>query len=98
MAVAQGVAFFVAHSFEELVDPDGGVDGETFLCEGWERCGPSSRRDHGPETSDTHGGGVSMSKVEGQGMQSNACRDCRDISIEAGSTTIKARIENGLEA
>lgn len=54
--VAEGVAFFVANGFEELVDPDGGVDGQAFAVErrevGWAGAG----LEDGPEAVHTHGG------------------------------------------
>lgn len=55
VGVAQGVTFLVADCFEELVDPDGSVDGETLAIEscevGWTGAGLDDR----PETVDTHG-------------------------------------------
>lgn len=57
MAVAQSISFFVAHGLEELVDPDGGIDGEAFLSEGREGRWAGGGRDHSPEAGDTHGGG-----------------------------------------
>ena len=54
MAVVEGVAFLVADSFEELVDPDRGVDGETFVGEGIELDGAGTGRENGPEALNTH--------------------------------------------
>lgn len=54
MAVAQTVAFFVAHGFEELVDPDGGVDGEAFAVEGGEVGWAGAGAGDGPEALDAH--------------------------------------------
>lgn len=56
MTVTEGVAFFVAHGFEELVDPDGGVDGQAFAVERGEVGWPGAGLEDGPETVDTHGG------------------------------------------
>jgi hypothetical protein len=33
MTVPQGVAFLVANGFEELVNPDGGIDGQAFTVQ-----------------------------------------------------------------
>jgi hypothetical protein len=54
VGVAQRIAFFVAHCFEELVDPDRGVDCEAFAIEGWERGRSCAGLENGPETGDTH--------------------------------------------
>ena len=52
--VAQRIAFLVAHGFEELVDPDGGVDGEALLVEGRELDGAGAGGEDGPEALDAH--------------------------------------------
>ena len=54
MRVAERVAFFVAHRFQELVDPDGGVDGETLFVERFELYGTGAWLDDGPKASDAH--------------------------------------------
>lgn len=56
MTVSQRISFFVTNGFEELVDPDTGVDGETFAIEGFEFCGTGGGRDDCPEAGDTHNG------------------------------------------
>lgn len=56
MAVAQRVPFLVPHRFEELVDPDAGVDGEAFFVEGRQGRGPRKGGEDGPEAGDAHGG------------------------------------------
>lgn len=55
MGVAEGVAFLVAHGFQELVDPDGGVDGEALFVEGFELDGAGAGLDDGPEAGYAHG-------------------------------------------
>lgn len=65
MGIAQGVAFLVAHGFEELIDPNGGVDGEAFLREGRERRWACRRGDDCPEACDTHFAGRMLSETEG---------------------------------
>ena len=54
MRVAERVAFFVAHGFEELVDPDGGVDSEALAVECRERGGTRRGREDGPEACYSH--------------------------------------------
>jgi hypothetical protein len=56
MRVAQSVSFPVAHSFEELVNPDGRINGETLAIESREVRGPSAWLDNGPEAVNTHDG------------------------------------------
>lgn len=56
MGVTKGIAFFVADGFEELVDPDGGVDGEAFAVEGGEVGWAGTGLEDGPEAIHTHGG------------------------------------------
>lgn len=58
VAVAEGMAFLVANSFQELVDPDRSVDGETLPREGFELDGACAGLDDGPEARDAHGGGL----------------------------------------
>jgi hypothetical protein len=55
MAVSQRISFFVAHGFKELVDPDGGIDGESLLVQRFDLDWPRARLQNGPEASDTHG-------------------------------------------
>jgi len=52
--VTQSIAFFIAHCFEKLIDPDGGIDCEALLVEGREGCWTSGGREDGPEACDTH--------------------------------------------
>lgn len=54
VGIVEGVALSVAHGFEELVDPDGGVDGETFSGEGLETDGAVGGLEDLPEAVDTH--------------------------------------------
>lgn len=54
MTVAEGVALFVAHSFEELIDPDGSINGEALAVEGGEVGRPRAGLDDLPETLNTH--------------------------------------------
>jgi hypothetical protein len=56
MTVAQGIPFLIADRFQELVDPDTGVDGEAFLVEGFDLDGSCARLDDGPEAGHTHAG------------------------------------------
>ncbi len=56
VAVAQGVALLVTDGFEELVNPDGGVDSEALSVEGGEVRGAGAGLRDGPESLDTHGG------------------------------------------
>lgn len=58
VAVAQGVSFLVAHGFEELVDPDGGIHGEPLLVQGLNLDGPRAGLQHSPEAGDTHCGSL----------------------------------------
>ena len=54
MGVAQRVSFFVSDRFEELVDPDRGVDSKSLTIEGLEfgrACGGCY---NGPKAGDTH--------------------------------------------
>jgi hypothetical protein len=55
MAVPQSIAFLVAHGFEKLVDPDGGIDGETLLVQRLDLDRPRAGLQDSPEASDTHG-------------------------------------------
>lgn len=54
MGVTKRIAFLVADRLEELVDPDGGIDRETFAI----KCGKGSRTrarlEDRPKTVDTH--------------------------------------------
>jgi hypothetical protein len=52
--VSECVAFFVAHGFEELVDPDRSVDGEALAVECRERGGTRGGREDGPEACYSH--------------------------------------------
>ncbi len=54
MRVAEGVSLFVTYCFEELVDPDGGIDGKTGFIEGFELGGTGAGREDGPKTCNTH--------------------------------------------
>lgn len=56
VGIAESVAFLVADGFEELIDPDGGVDGEALSSEGFEFDRACTRLDDSPEASDTHCG------------------------------------------
>jgi hypothetical protein len=56
MAVPQGVSLFVSDGFEELVDPDGGVDGQSLAVQRLEFRRARAWLHDGPETGDTHGG------------------------------------------
>lgn len=56
VGVAKSVAFFVADGFEELVDPDGGVDGQALAVEGGQVGWAGARLEDGPEAVHTHGG------------------------------------------
>lgn len=58
VGIPESVAFFVADGFEELIDPDGGVDGEALSSEGFESDRACTRLDDSPEASDTHYGVV----------------------------------------
>ena len=60
--VAQRVTFLVAHRFQELVDPDRGVDRQTFLVQRFDLDRARARLHHRPEAGDTHGG-VEREKV-----------------------------------
>jgi hypothetical protein len=64
VGVTQRIAFFVADGFEELVDPDGGVDGEAFTIESWKRCWACGGCEDGPETGNSHVDVVSSRAVE----------------------------------
>lgn len=52
--VAKGISFFVAHSFEELVDPNRGIYCEAFAVESWEGRRTRARLEDGPEAVDSH--------------------------------------------
>ena len=54
MRIAECIAFLVADRFEELVDPDGGIDRETFAVECGERSRSGAGLEDGPEAVDTH--------------------------------------------
>jgi hypothetical protein len=54
MAVAQSIALLVANGLEELVDPDGSINGETLVVEGGEVRGTSAGLHDGPEALNTH--------------------------------------------
>jgi hypothetical protein len=55
VAVAQGIALFITHSFKELVNPDGGIDSEALLVQRFDLDGTRAWLQDGPEASDTHG-------------------------------------------
>ncbi len=55
MGIPQSISFFVTDSFEELVDPDGGIDRETLLIECFDLYRASTRLNDGPEPRDPHG-------------------------------------------
>jgi hypothetical protein len=48
VTVAQSIALFVAYGFQELVDPDGGVYGESLTIERFELRWASAWLDDGP--------------------------------------------------
>ena len=52
--VAQSVAFLVADRFQELVDPDGGVDGEALFVEGGELDRARAGGENSPKTLNAH--------------------------------------------
>jgi hypothetical protein len=56
VAVPQRVALLVAHSFEELVYPDGRIDGEPLLVQRLDLDGSRAGLEDGPQAGDTHGG------------------------------------------
>lgn len=56
VAIPQGVSLFVSDGFEELVDPDGGVDGQALAVQCFEFGRACAWLDDGPEAGDTHGG------------------------------------------
>jgi hypothetical protein len=43
-----------------LVDPDGGIDGESFLVQGLDFDRSGAGLDDGPQASDTHDDGILM--------------------------------------
>lgn len=63
MAVAEGIALFVAHSFEELVNPNGSINGEALAVKGGEISRARTRLDDLPEALNTHLG--ECSRVDG---------------------------------
>lgn len=54
MAVAEGVAFFVSYRFQELVDPDRGVHGESLFVQRFELDGTRAGLHDSPEAGDAH--------------------------------------------
>lgn len=56
VGTAESMTFLITDGFEELVDPDGGVDGEAFSSEGFEFDRACTGLDDGPEACDTHCG------------------------------------------
>jgi len=54
MAVAKGVAFFVADSFQELVNPDRGIDSEALAVEGCQVGWACGGGEDCPEGLDAH--------------------------------------------
>lgn len=59
MAVTEGIALFVAHGFEELVNPNGSINGQALAVQGGEVGGPRAGLDDLPEALNTHLGGCS---------------------------------------
>lgn len=55
MCISERISFFISNGFEELVYPNGRVDGESFSIEGFEFDRSSAGLDYSPESSDTHG-------------------------------------------
>lgn len=81
MTVAQGVALFITHGFEELVDPDGGVDGETLPVESGEVGRACGGGEYLPEALDTHvADKPSRRASEAVGRAGERCRDSNDES------------------
>jgi len=60
VAAAQRISLLVAHRFQELVDPDRGVDREAFLVQCFDLDGPRAGLQDGPEAGDSHGGLVGV--------------------------------------
>lgn len=56
VGTAESVAFLVADGFEELIDPDGGVNSEALSSECFEFDRACTGLDNGPEACDTHCG------------------------------------------
>lgn len=56
VGTAESVAFLIADGFEELIDPDGGVNGEALSSECFEFDRACTGLDNGPEACDTHCG------------------------------------------
>lgn len=54
MAIPQRISFLVAHGLEELVDPDGSIDGEALLVQRFDLDWPRAGLQNGPEAGDTH--------------------------------------------
>ena len=59
MRVPQGVPFLITDCFEELVDPDGGINREALLIERFDLYRASARLYDGPEPGHTHDGSLS---------------------------------------
>lgn len=54
VGIAEGVAFLVSYGFQELVDPDRGIDGETFAVQGSKVGRSRAWLNDGPEAIHTH--------------------------------------------
>jgi hypothetical protein len=54
MGIAQSVALFIPNCFQELVDPNRGIDGETFAIQGSKVCRPRAGLNDSPEAVHTH--------------------------------------------
>lgn len=78
MGIAQRVAFFVADGFEELVNPDGGIDGEAVAVEGFEGSRASGGTHDRPESCNSHsGGGVDMLEMFASDVVVLLIEECR---------------------
>ena len=64
MTAAQCVALLIAHSFEKLVDPYRGVDGDAPLVQRLDFNGPRAGLQDSPEAGDTHGNLLRIISIE----------------------------------
>jgi hypothetical protein len=63
--VAQRIAFFIPHGFQELVDPDRGIDSKALAVERWEGRRARGRPEDGPEACNSHLVGLKSLLVAG---------------------------------
>jgi len=63
--VAQRVAFLIPYGFQELVDPDRGIDSEALTVERWEGRRARGRPEDGPEACYSHRVGLKSLLVAG---------------------------------